>query len=40
MTLCKPKGGWRRAASRTSGVTLEEPFLDLAFLALPAIPYL
>jgi adenine deaminase len=29
-----------RAAARTLGVTLEEPFLQLAFLALPVIPAL
>ena len=29
-----------RAAARTLGVTLEEPFLQLAFLALPVIPHL
>ncbi|MBV6656469.1 MAG: adenine deaminase [Devosiaceae bacterium] len=29
-----------RAAARTLGVTLEEPFLQLAFLALPVIPSL
>ena len=29
-----------RAAARTIGVTLEEPFLQLAFLALPVIPAL
>ena len=29
-----------RAAARSLGVTLEEPFLQLAFLALPVIPHL
>ncbi len=29
-----------RAAARTLGVTLEEPFLQLAFLCLPVIPHL
>ncbi|MFE3836848.1 adenine deaminase [Pseudogemmobacter sonorensis] len=29
-----------RAAARALGVTLEEPFLQLAFLALPVIPHL
>jgi adenine deaminase len=29
-----------RSAARTLGVTLEEPFLQLAFLALPVIPHL
>ena len=29
-----------RDAARTLGVTLEEPFLQLAFLALPVIPAL
>jgi adenine deaminase len=29
-----------RAAARSLGVTLEEPFLQLAFLALPVIPAL
>ena len=29
-----------RAAARALGVTLEEPFLQLAFLALPVIPAL
>ncbi|MBY0350147.1 adenine deaminase [Tabrizicola sp.] len=29
-----------RAASRSLGVTLEEPFLQLAFLCLPVIPHL
>jgi adenine deaminase len=29
-----------RAAARTLGVVLEEPFLQLAFLALPVIPHL
>ena len=29
-----------RAAARNLGVTLEEPFLQLAFLALPVIPHL
>ena len=29
-----------RAAARNLGVTLEEPFLQLAFLALPVIPNL
>ncbi|WP_135449845.1 adenine deaminase [Tabrizicola caldifontis] len=29
-----------RAAARSLGVTLDEPFLQLAFLALPVIPYL
>jgi adenine deaminase len=29
-----------RHAARTLGVTLEEPFLQLAFLALPVIPAL
>lgn len=29
-----------RSAARTLGVTLEEPFLQLAFLALPVIPAL
>ncbi len=29
-----------RKAARTLGVTLEEPFLQLAFLALPVIPHL
>ena len=29
-----------RAAARGLGVTLEEPFLQLAFLALPVIPAL
>lgn len=29
-----------RAAARTLGVTLQEPFLQLAFLALPVIPHL
>ena len=29
-----------RAAARDLGVTLEEPFLQLAFLALPVIPHL
>ena len=29
-----------RAAARSLGVTLEEPFLQLAFLALPVIPML
>ena len=29
-----------RAAARTLGVELEEPFLQLAFLALPVIPHL
>jgi len=29
-----------RAAARSLGVTLEEPFLQLAFLCLPVIPYL
>ena len=29
-----------RAAARSLGVTLEEPFLQLAFLALPVIPSL
>jgi adenine deaminase len=29
-----------RAAARDLGVTLEEPFLQLAFLALPVIPAL
>ncbi|MEM6664982.1 MAG: adenine deaminase [Pseudomonadota bacterium] len=29
-----------RQAARTLGVTLEEPFLQLAFLALPVIPHL
>jgi adenine deaminase len=29
-----------RAAAKSLGVTLEEPFLQLAFLALPVIPHL
>jgi len=29
-----------RAAARSLGVTLEEPFLQLAFLCLPVIPHL
>ena len=29
-----------RAAAKGLGVTLEEPFLKLAFLALPVIPHL
>jgi adenine deaminase len=29
-----------RAAARALGVTLEEPFLQLAFIALPVIPHL
>ena len=29
-----------RSAARSLGVTLEEPFLQLAFLALPVIPML
>jgi len=29
-----------RAAARSLGVTLQEPFLQLAFLALPVIPHL
>ena len=29
-----------RAAATSLGVTLEEPFLQLAFLALPVIPHL
>jgi adenine deaminase len=29
-----------RTAARSLGVTLEEPFLQLAFLALPVIPHL
>ena len=29
-----------RAAAKDLGVTLEEPFLQLAFLALPVIPHL
>ena len=29
-----------RAAARSLGVTLQEPFLQLAFLALPVIPAL
>jgi adenine deaminase len=29
-----------RAAARSLGVTLDEPFLQLAFLALPVIPHL
>ena len=29
-----------REAARTLGTTLEEPFLQLAFLALPVIPHL
>ena len=29
-----------RAAAKSLGVTLEEPFLQLAFLALPVIPAL
>jgi adenine deaminase len=29
-----------RAAARALGVELEEPFLQLAFLALPVIPHL
>ena len=29
-----------RAAARSLGVVLEEPFLQLAFLALPVIPHL
>jgi len=29
-----------RAAALALGVTLEEPFLQLAFLALPVIPHL
>lgn len=29
-----------RAAARSLGVSLEEPFLQLAFLALPVIPHL
>ena len=29
-----------RSAARSLGVTLEEPFLQLAFLALPVIPAL
>ena len=29
-----------RAAARSLGTTLEEPFLQLAFLALPVIPHL
>jgi adenine deaminase len=29
-----------RAAARALGVALEEPFLQLAFLALPVIPHL
>lgn len=29
-----------REAARSLGVTLEEPFLQLAFLALPVIPHL
>ena len=29
-----------RKAAREVGVTLEEPFLQLAFLALPVIPHL
>jgi adenine deaminase len=29
-----------RAAARGLGVVLEEPFLQLAFLALPVIPHL
>ena len=32
--------GALRAAARALGVTLEEPFLQLAFLALPVIPHL
>ena len=29
-----------RAAARALGVTLEEPFLQMAFIALPVIPHL
>ena len=29
-----------RAAARSLGVTLDEPFLQLAFLCLPVIPHL
>ena len=29
-----------RAAAKSLGVVLEEPFLQLAFLALPVIPHL
>ena len=29
-----------RAAARALAVTLEEPFLQLAFLALPVLPHL
>ena len=29
-----------RAAARSLGVVLEEPFLQLAFLCLPVIPHL
>ena len=29
-----------RAAAKSLGVTLEEPFLQLAFIALPVIPHL
>jgi len=29
-----------RAAAASLGITLEEPFLQLAFLALPVIPHL
>jgi adenine deaminase len=32
--------GALRAAARSLGVTLEEPFLQLAFLCLPVIPHL